>query len=163
GLAMAGVPRARIKQTVEHYLELVGLTGFERHYPYQLSGGMQQRVGLVRALALNPAIMMMDESFAALDSHTRVGLQDELLALMEVANLTGDQARAEQVASRRRWRRQWQIIGVRLASLAIVLSIWQVLGGRVDPILFTTPSKIVLAAVVMIGSGELWTYLAPSL
>src|ERR1700752_4750996 len=49
GLSMAGAPRARIAEAVGHYLELVGLTGFERHYPYQLSGGMQQRVGLVRA------------------------------------------------------------------------------------------------------------------
>ena len=52
---MAGTPSAVIRQRVEHYLELVGLTGFERHYPYQLSGGMQQRVGLVRALAMNPS------------------------------------------------------------------------------------------------------------
>jgi NitT/TauT family transport system ATP-binding protein len=83
GLAMAGVPRARIKQAVDHYLELVGLAGFERHYPYQLSGGMQQRVGLVRALAMNPAILLMDEPFAALDAQTREVLQEELLALME--------------------------------------------------------------------------------
>jgi NitT/TauT family transport system ATP-binding protein len=80
---MAGTPRARIKQAVEHYLELVGLAGFERHYPYQLSGGMQQRVGLVRALAMNPAILLMDEPFAALDAQTREVLQEELLALME--------------------------------------------------------------------------------
>ncbi len=79
------------------------------------------------------------------------------------ANLTGDKTRAEQVAAGRRWRRQWQIIGIRLASLAIVLSIWQIFGARVDPVLFTTPSKIFLAAVTMIGSGELWTYLWPSL
>src|SRR3982074_2344613 len=56
GLAMAGVPRADIKARVTHYLELVGLTGFDAHYPYQLSGGMQQRVGLVRALVMNPSI-----------------------------------------------------------------------------------------------------------
>src|SRR3981081_2300194 len=83
GLAMAGLPRARIRQAVEHYLELVGLTGFERHYPYQLSGGMQQRVGLVRALAMNPSVLLMDEPFAALDAQTREILQEELLQLME--------------------------------------------------------------------------------
>jgi sulfonate transport system permease protein len=79
------------------------------------------------------------------------------------ANLSGDKVRAERVAAGRRRRRQWQIIGIRVASLAIVLSIWQVLGAQVDPVLFTTPSKIFLAAVTMIGSGELWTYLWPSL
>src|SRR5438477_3641568 len=55
GLAMAGAPAAHIAERVRHYLELVGLTGFEQQYPYQLSGGMQQRVGLVRALAVNPS------------------------------------------------------------------------------------------------------------
>jgi ABC-type nitrate/sulfonate/bicarbonate transport system permease component len=79
------------------------------------------------------------------------------------ASLTGDKARAERVAADRRRRRQGQIIGIRLASLAVVLSIWQVFGANIDPVLFTTPSKIFFAAVTMIGSGELWTYLAPSL
>jgi NitT/TauT family transport system ATP-binding protein len=83
GLAMAHAPAARIKERVGHYLDLVGLSGFEKHYPYQLSGGMQQRVGLVRALAIDPAIMLMDEPFAALDAQTREVLQEELLRIMQ--------------------------------------------------------------------------------
>ena len=83
GLAMRRTPSAQIRERVGHYLELAGLTGFEKHYPYQLSGGMQQRVGLVRALAMNPSILLMDEPFAALDAQTRETLQEELLQLME--------------------------------------------------------------------------------
>ncbi|MGZ3408941.1 MAG: ABC transporter ATP-binding protein [Xanthobacteraceae bacterium] len=83
GLAVAGASTTHIRERVEHYLELVGLAGFEQHYPYQLSGGMQQRVGLVRALAVNPTLLLMDEPFAALDAQTREVLQAELLALMQ--------------------------------------------------------------------------------
>jgi NitT/TauT family transport system ATP-binding protein len=83
GLAIAGAPAAIIRERVTHYLDLVGLAGFERSYPYQLSGGMQQRVGLVRALAINPSILLMDEPFASLDAQTREILQEELLRIMD--------------------------------------------------------------------------------
>jgi NitT/TauT family transport system permease protein len=78
-------------------------------------------------------------------------------------HLAGDKARAEQVAAARRRRRQWQIIGIRLASVAIVLALWQIFGARIDPVLFTTPVKVFVAAYDMIVTGELWTYLWPSL
>jgi NitT/TauT family transport system ATP-binding protein len=84
GLSMARTPRGKIAERVAHYLELVGLTEFSNRYPYQLSGGMQQRVGLVRALAMNPSVLLMDEPFAALDAQTRETLQEELLRIMQL-------------------------------------------------------------------------------
>jgi len=74
-----------------------------------------------------------------------------------------DRARARKVAAERRRKRQIQNIAIRIVSLAIVLALWEVLGNHVDPILFTKPSLIAVAAVKMVASGELWTYLAPSL
>ncbi len=74
-----------------------------------------------------------------------------------------DRERAQKVATSRRRRRQLQAIVIRLVSLTVVLGLWQVFGARVDPVLFTTPWAIAKAAVVMIGSGELWHYLWPSL
>jgi sulfonate transport system permease protein len=73
------------------------------------------------------------------------------------------QARTRQVSAVRRRRRQLLNLGIRIVSLAVVLTIWQVFGGMIDPVLFTTPIAIFHAAVTMIGSGELWTYLWPSL
>jgi len=74
-----------------------------------------------------------------------------------------DRSRARKVAAQRRRTKQLQTIAIRAASLTVVLGLWQVAGARVDPVLFTTPSKVFAAAVTMIGSGELWTYLWPSL
>jgi NitT/TauT family transport system ATP-binding protein len=83
GLKIDGVSGRHLAERVEHYIRLVGLAGFENHYPYQLSGGMQQRVGLARALATHPEILLMDEPFASVDAQTREVLQEELLHLHE--------------------------------------------------------------------------------
>ncbi|HEV2162275.1 MAG TPA: ABC transporter ATP-binding protein [Stellaceae bacterium] len=83
GLRMAGVDRAEIARRVPHFIGLVGLSGFEKAYPYQLSGGMQQRCGLARALAVDPRVLLMDEPFAAVDAQTREILQFELLRIWE--------------------------------------------------------------------------------
>jgi NitT/TauT family transport system permease protein len=84
-------------------------------------------------------------------------------AIASLPDETEDRSRAQQVAARRRRNKQIQTIAIRCTSLAIVLTLWQVFGANVDPVLFTTPSKIAAAAVTMIASGELWTYLWPSL
>ncbi len=81
-------PRSEMQDRAHHFINLVGLSGFERRYPTELSGGMQQRVNLARALATDPEILLMDEPFAALDSQTREFMQAELLRIWSHANKT---------------------------------------------------------------------------
>jgi NitT/TauT family transport system ATP-binding protein len=82
------VDRATMQQRTDYFITLVGLTGFERHYPSELSGGMQQRVNLARALASDPVVLLMDEPFAALDAQTREQMQVELLKIWTDARKT---------------------------------------------------------------------------
>jgi NitT/TauT family transport system ATP-binding protein len=88
GLELRGVPKKERYDIASRYIEEVGLSGFEKAYPHELSGGMRQRVGLARALTVDAEILMMDEPFASVDEQTRRKFQEDLLKLLKVEKKT---------------------------------------------------------------------------
>jgi len=83
GLKYKDIPRKERRSIAQKYINMVGLQGFENAYPKQLSGGMKQRVGIARAYASNPDILLMDEPFGALDAQTRYAMQEEILKIWQ--------------------------------------------------------------------------------
>ena len=87
-LKLRGVNKAERREVAQHYIELVGLEGFEKAYPHLLSGGMKQRVGIARAYAAKPKVLIMDEPFGQLDAQTRYSMQSEILRIWEAERRT---------------------------------------------------------------------------
>lgn len=83
GLKMRGMDKKARREKAQHFIEMVGLEGFEKHYPYQLSGGMKQRVGIARAYTDDVEILIMDEPFGQLDAQTRYNMQQEIVKIAE--------------------------------------------------------------------------------
>lgn len=88
GPELRGVPKKQRRERCRHFIDMVGLSGFEHHFPHELSGGMKQRVGIARALMSDPDVLLMDEPFAALDAQTRDIMQAELLRIWQEAKKT---------------------------------------------------------------------------
>jgi glycine betaine/proline transport system ATP-binding protein len=117
GLMIRGESNAAIQAQAQHWIEAVGLKGYERKWPYQLSGGMRQRVGLARALAADTEIILMDEAFSALDPLIRAEMQDQLLELQQrlhktIVFITHDLDEAVRLGNRIAIMRDGQLVQV---------------------------------------------------
>lgn len=88
GYALGGKPKDEKQRLIQQHIELVGLTGFEKAYPRQLSGGMAQRAGIARALANSPEVLLLDEPFGALDTFTKIAMQKELKRIQRQSKTT---------------------------------------------------------------------------
>jgi NitT/TauT family transport system ATP-binding protein len=136
GLEKTRLPRAEREQKAKHFIDLVGLTGFEDSYPSQLSGGMKQRTAIARTLAIDPDILLMDEPFGALDAQTRHLMQMELLNIWQkrpktVIFVTHDVQEAVYLADR---------IAVMSARPGRIKTIVENKLDRNDPKLFKSPA-----------------------
>ena len=87
-LQMRGAPKAERREKAQRFIEMVGLRGFENHFPSELSGGMNQRVGIARALLMNPEVILMDEPFGALDEQTKMDMHGELVRIWRESQST---------------------------------------------------------------------------
>ncbi|GAA5236557.1 ABC transporter ATP-binding protein [Verticiella sediminum] len=87
-LKMTGAPKAERRERAQKFIDMVGLRGFENHYPSELSGGMNQRVGIARALLMNPEVILMDEPFGALDEQTKMDMHAELVRIWRESQST---------------------------------------------------------------------------
>jgi NitT/TauT family transport system ATP-binding protein len=138
GLERQGIARAEREQRAQHFIDLVGLSGFEDSYPSQLSGGMKQRTAIARTLAIDPKILLMDEPFGALDAQTRHLMQSELLGIWQrspktVIFVTHDVQEAVYLADR---------IAVMSARPGRIKTIIENKIDRTDPDLFKTKAFV---------------------
>jgi glycine betaine/proline transport system ATP-binding protein len=156
GLEVRGLPKSQRTEKAAQMLELVGLAGWEHHLPRQLSGGMQQRVGLARALAVDPELILFDEPFSALDPLIRREMQDELLRLQATLHktsifITHDFAEALKLGDRIAIMRNGQFVQVGTPQELVM----NPMNDYVNAFVKDAPrAKVLTAAAIMVPNGS---------